>query len=82
VQPLSLWKEETPRKETGKRGESEPPMAGMTLACDCYATTIKRVHQWYKVCLDNGSQVNIVDPRLLTNLRTCNRTYRSMNGAA
>jgi len=40
------------------------------------------VDQWYKVCLDNGSQVNIVDPRLLSNLQTCSHTYRSMNGAA
>jgi hypothetical protein len=69
-------------KEEAESGESEPPMAGMTLASECYATSTKRVHQWYEVCLDNGSQVNIVDPRLLTNLRTCSHTYRSMNGAA
>jgi hypothetical protein len=69
-------------KEGEETGESEPPMAGMTLACECYATNTNRVHQWYEVCLDNGSQVNIVDPRLLSNLRTCSRTYRSMNGAA
>jgi hypothetical protein len=68
-------------KEEVESGESEPSMAGMTLACECYAMSTKRVHQWYGVCLDNGSQVNIVDPRLLTNLRTCSRTYRSMNGA-
>jgi hypothetical protein len=45
-------------------------------------TSTNRVHQWYEVCLDNGSQVNIVDPRLLSNLQTCSHTYRSMNGAA
>jgi len=69
-------------KEDEETGDPEPPMAGMTLACECYATSTNRVHQWYEVCLDNGSQVNIVDPRLLSNLRTCSRTYRSMNGAA
>jgi hypothetical protein len=69
-------------KEEVDAGESEPPMAGMSLACDCYATTTKRVHQWYELCLDNGSQVNIVDPRLLTDLQTCNHMYQSMNGAA
>jgi hypothetical protein len=57
-------------------------MAGMMLACDCYVTTTKHIHQWYQICLDNGSQVNIEDPRLLTNLCTEIHTYCSMNGAA
>jgi len=69
-------------KEGVEAGEPEPLMAGTTLACECYATTTQRIHQWYKGCLDDGSQVNIVDPRLLTNLRTCNRMYCSLNGAA
>jgi len=54
-------------KEGVKAGKPEPPMAGMTLAYEYYATTTQHLHQWYEVCLDNGSQVHIVDPRLLTN---------------
>jgi len=61
--------------------EDEPPMAGMALAC-CTTGSEKRLHQFYEVCLDNDSQVNIVDSRLLTNLRTARRTYQSMNGVA
>jgi len=49
----------------------------------CFATKAgSRLHEYYEVYLDNGSQVNIIDPRLLVNLRTSCRTYRSMNGAA
>ncbi len=64
--------------------EDEPPLAGLTLAC-C-ATVSKepeaRLFEFYEVCLDSGSQVNIVDPRLLNNLRTLTKTYRSMNGVS
>jgi hypothetical protein len=49
--------------------EDEPPMAGMMIAC-CATSNAKRLHEYFEVCLDNGSQVNIVDSRLLTNLRT------------
>ncbi len=56
--------------------EDEPPLAGLTLAC-C-ATVSKepetRLFEFYEVCLDSGSQVNIVDPRLLNNLRTLTKT--------
>jgi hypothetical protein len=62
--------------------EAEPPMAGMTMACCAVAKKKQRLHDFYEVCLDNGSQVNIVDTRLLTNLRTARMTYRSMNGVA
>jgi hypothetical protein len=61
--------------------DEEPPMAGMTVAC-CATGNGKQLHQYYKICLDNGSQVNIVDLRLLTNLCTARRTYRSLNGVA
>jgi hypothetical protein len=61
--------------------EDEPPMAGMTMAC-CVTAQKNRLHEYYEVCLDNGSQVNIVDSRLLTSLRTARRTYRSMDGVA
>jgi hypothetical protein len=55
--------------------EEEPPMAGMTTAC-CVTAEKKHLHNFYEVCLDNGRQVNIVDSRLLTNLRTARRMYR------
>jgi hypothetical protein len=71
-----------PKKlEKDDEEEEEPPMVGMTVAC-CATGSEKRLHQFYEVCLDNGSQVNIIDSRLLTNLRTARRTYRSMNGVA
>jgi hypothetical protein len=56
-------------------------MAGMTMAC-CATSAGKRLHEHFEICLDNGSQVNIIDARLLTNLRTECKTYRSMNGVA
>jgi hypothetical protein len=59
--------------------EEEPPMAGLTMAC-CATTGKNRLHEFYEICIDNGSQVNIVDSRLLTNLRTERRMFRSMNG--
>jgi hypothetical protein len=68
-----------PHKE--KEAE-ESPMAGMAYS-RCFATKAGgRLHEYYEVCLVNGSQVNIIDPRLLANLRTSCRTYRSMNDAA
>jgi len=75
-----------PHKEKeDKESADDPPMAGMTLAeggCCVARTGQRKLHQWYEICLDNGSQVNIVDSRLLSNLRTEHRTYRSMNGVA
>jgi hypothetical protein len=59
--------------------EEEPPMAGLTMAC-CATTNKRRLHEFFEICIDNGSQVNIVDSRLLTNLRTERRMFRSMNG--
>jgi hypothetical protein len=46
----------------------------------CVTSNKKRLHEFYEICIDNGSQVNIVDSRLLTNLRTERRIIRSMNG--
>ena len=57
------------KKERVDDEDEEPPMAGMTVAC-CATSKHKRLQQYFEVCLDNGSQVNIVDSRLLTNLRT------------
>jgi hypothetical protein len=67
--------------------EEEPPLAGLTLACCATGTSHKprsdeKLFMFYKICLDSGSQINIVDPRLLNNLRTVTKTYRSMNGTA
>jgi len=61
--------------------DSEPPMAGMTYAC-CAASDTKKLHEYWEVCLDSGSQVSIMDPRLLYNVRPAQRTFRSMNGVA
>jgi hypothetical protein len=60
--------------------DDEPPMAGMTYKVCCSTGKGGRLHEFYEVCIDNGSQVNIVDPRLLTMLRTEHHPYRSMNG--
>jgi hypothetical protein len=72
--------------------EEEVPMAGMTyqgedfVGCSngCCATRKgrKRLHKIYEICIDNGSQVNIVHPVLLRNLCTSTKTYQSMNGGA
>jgi hypothetical protein len=58
-----------------KSEEDATPMSGMTLGVEdtmaCFATAmehIARMFKLYEVCLDNGSQVNIVHPLLLTNL--------------
>jgi hypothetical protein len=69
------------KKENKEEDDDEPPMAGMTAAC-CATSKRQRLHDYFEVCLDNGSQVSIVDSRLLNNLRTDRRTYRSMNGIA
>lgn len=67
------------QEEESSGDDSEPQLAGMTLE-SCYAATDGRLYQYYEVCLDSRSQVNIMDPRLLTNIRDSPRTYRSMNG--
>ena len=71
------------QEDGSSEGEEEPPLAGMTLqgSC-CEARESSKLHKWYKVCLDSGSQVNILDPRLLTNVITEEKSYRSMNGSA
>ena len=71
------------QEDGSSEGEEEPLLAGMTLQdyC-CEAREGSKLHKWYEVCLDSGSQVNIVDPRLLTNIITEEKTYRSMNGSA
>jgi hypothetical protein len=48
--------------------------------CCAAATNTGNLHEFYEVCLDSGSQVNIVDPMLLTGIRDSAKTYRSMNG--
>ncbi len=70
--------------------EEQEPMAGMTYegftGCSngCCATgkRKKHLHKIYEVCIDNGSQVNIVHPTLLHNLRASTKGYQSMNGGA
>jgi len=57
---------------------------GITLDACCSTTRTRtgRLHEFYEICIDNGSQVNIIDPRLLRDLRTTCKTYHSMNGLA
>jgi len=65
--------------------EEEPPLAGLTLACCATGNkprSDEKLFKFYEICLDSRSQINIVDPRLLNNLRTVTKTYRSMNGTA
>ena len=57
------------------------PMAGMTLEA-CCSSSDGKLHECHEVCIDNGSQVNIVNSKLLMNLRTCIKSYRSMSGRA
>jgi len=61
---------------------SEPPLAGMVLSTPSAITEATKLFKYYEVCLDSGSQVNIVDHRLLKNIRKSKKTYRSMNGTA
>jgi hypothetical protein len=78
--------------ENNEDDDEPEPLAGMTyqredfVGCSngCCATgkQRKRLHKIYEVCIDNGSQVNIVHPVLLRNLRTSTKTYQSMNGGA
>jgi hypothetical protein len=56
-------------------------MAGMTLEA-CCASSNGRLHECHEVCINNGSQVNIVNSKLLTNLRMSSKSYRSMSGRA
>jgi len=62
--------------------EEEPPIAGLTLACCATCTKKERLFEFYEICLDSSSQINIVDTRLLNHLRTSNKTFRSMNGTS
>jgi len=58
--------------------EEEPPLAGLTLACCATGNkprSDEKLFKFYEICLDSGSQINIVDPRLLNNLRTVTKTY-------
>jgi hypothetical protein len=61
-----------------KEGDDNSPMAVMPLDTCCTCTN-GQLHEFYKVCIDNGSQVNIVNSRLLSCLRTSCKSYCSMN---
>ena len=69
-------------KEGGEVEGNEPPLAGMILDTFCSTMRTRRLPKIYEICIDNGSQANIVDPRLLRELKTTCNTYRSMNGQA
>jgi hypothetical protein len=61
----------------------ETPLTAVTWDA-CYATANagtneNRIFPFYEVCLDNCSQVNIIDPRLLTNIREHGKPFRTMN---
>jgi len=71
-----------PHNEDKDESENETPMAGMAL--QGYRMTVpgSRLHEFYEVCIDKRSQVNIVDSWLLKNICTSCHTYRSMNRTA
>jgi hypothetical protein len=71
-----------PHKEKDCQAEGDPPMARLTLDLVCSTASCGRLHQKYEVCLDNGSQVNIIHPCLLTNLRASSRGFRGMSSAS
>jgi hypothetical protein len=56
-------------------------MTGMMLDA-CCASGNGKLHECHEVCIDNGSQVNIVNSKLLTNLRMLSKSYRSMSDGA
>jgi hypothetical protein len=66
-------------KEEEEEEEEEPPMAGLPLACCSVKKPQESLFEFYEVCLDIGSQFNIVDLRLVNNLCTSSKTFRSMN---
>jgi len=70
-----------PHKGKDKQ-EIDPPMAGLTLDVVCGASRTERLHGEHEVCIDNGSQVNIVHPSLLTNLREESRGFRGISGSS
>jgi len=61
-----------PHKEKRTKGT---PMAGVTLDA-CCSSSDGKLHECHKVCIDNSSQVNLVNSKLLTNLCTCSKSYR------
>jgi hypothetical protein len=74
-----------PHREHQQDGDDDPPLSGLTLdqACTTSEHKTKRIHKYFKVCLlDNGSQVNLVDSRLLSNLRDGSRAFRGMRGVS
>ena len=69
--------------------EAETPLSGLTLeaadeadveACFNTAKEEHRLFERHEVCLDNGSQVNIVHPSLLSNIRKDTKRFRTMDG--
>jgi hypothetical protein len=73
-----------PAKECPDKEKEDEPLSGLTLDAVCSTSDERncRINQFYEVSLDNGSQVNIVDPRLLTNLRSSRRRFHGMSGSA
>jgi len=78
-------------RECPETQEAELPMSGLTLdggdEADveaCFNTVVEgqRLFETYEVCLDNGSQVNIVHPSLLSNIREDTKRFRTMDGVA
>jgi len=70
------------KSDAEEEDEDEPPLAGLTLACCATTKPNDRLFEYWEICLDSGSQINIVDPRLLNNLHTASKTFRSMNGVS
>jgi len=52
----------------------------MTMQARCNSQSADKLHKFYKICLDNGSQVNIIDLQRLSNLRTQDKVCKIMGG--
>ncbi len=71
-----------PHKEKDEQADGDPPMEGLTLDSVCSTMQGRRLHGIHEVCIDNGSQVNIIHPSLLNNLREESKGFKGMSRSA
>jgi hypothetical protein len=55
-------------------------MCGMTMQACCNSQYADKLYKFYEVCLDNESQVTILNLQLLTNLKTKDKVFKSRGG--
>jgi Zinc knuckle len=66
-------------KEAPDDDDAEMVALTMDVCCSTKAAS-SRLHKIHEVCLDIGSQVNILHSRLLTNIRKHSKAFKSMYG--